>query len=48
MTDIEKELEKDDVEKKKIAARIKFELAGSLSAENEDIINEWAFELGGI
>lgn len=45
MTDIEKELDKDDAEKKKIAARIKSELAGTISSEDEAIIDEWAFEL---
>lgn len=44
MTDIEKELEETDREKKRRAAQIKAELAGSLSAEDEDIIDEWAFE----
>jgi len=45
MTELEKELEETDREKKRRAAQIKEELAGSLSAEDEDIIDEWAFEL---
>ena len=44
MTDIEKELEETDREKKRRAAMIKEELAGSITAEDEDIIDEWAFE----
>lgn len=44
MTDIEKELEETDREKKRRAAQIKSELAGSLSSEDKDIIDEWAFE----
>ena len=45
MTELEKELEQSDKDKKRRAALIKAELAGSLSAEDEDIIDEWAFEL---
>ena len=45
MTDIEKELEETDREKKRRAAQIKEELAGSLSSEDEDIIDMWAFEI---
>lgn len=45
MTDVEKEFDKDDAEKKKIAARIKSELAGAISSEDETIIDEWAFDL---
>ena len=45
MTELEKELEETDREKKRRAAQIKAELAGALSAEDEDIIDEWAFEL---
>lgn len=44
MTEIEKELEETDREKKRRAAQIKAELAGALSAEDEDIIDMWAFE----
>lgn len=45
MPDIEKELEETDREKKRRAALIKAEFAGLLSSEDEDIIDEWAFEL---
>ena len=45
MTDIEKELEETEREKKRRAAMIKEELAGSITAEDEAIIDEWAFEL---
>ena len=45
MPDIEKELEETDREKKRRAAQIKEELAGSITAEDEAIIDEWAFEL---
>lgn len=38
-------LEKTDREKKRRAEQIKSELAGSLSSLDEDIIDEWAFEL---
>ena len=48
MTELDKWSEETDKEKKRIASQIKSELAGSLSAEDEDIIDEWAFELGGI
>ena len=44
MTDIEKELEETDREKKRRAAQIKEELAGSITAEDETIIDEWTFE----
>lgn len=42
---LEKWSEETDREKKRIASHIKSELAGSLSAEDEDIIDEWAFDL---
>ena len=45
MTDIEKELEETDREKKRRAAQIKEELAGSITAEDETIIDEWAFDI---
>lgn len=45
MTELEKELEQSDKDKKRRAALIKAELAGVLSAEDETIIDEWAFEL---
>ena len=47
-TELDKWSEDTDKEKKRIAAKIKSELAGSLSSEDEDIIDEWAFEFGGI
>lgn len=50
MSDIElqKWSEDTDRKKKQIAENLKSEFAGSLSALDEDIIDEWAFELGGI
>lgn len=42
--ELDKWLKETDKEKKQIAARIKSELAGSLSSVDEDIIDEWAFE----
>jgi len=48
MTELDKWSEETDRKKKQIAERVKSELAGSLSAEDEEIIDEWAFELGGI
>ena len=47
-TKLDKWSEETDRKKKQIAAKVKSELAGSLSSEDEDIIDEWAFELGGI
>ena len=44
-TELDKWSEETDSEKKRRAAKIKAELDGSLSAEDEDIIDEWAFEL---
>lgn len=44
MTEIEKELEQAECDKKRRAALIKAEFAGLLSSEDEDIIDEWAFE----
>jgi len=44
MTEIEKELEQAERDKKRRAAQIKEELAGSLSSEDKDIIDMWAFE----
>ena len=42
---LDKWSEETDKEKKQIAARIKSELAGSLSSLDEDIIDDWAFDL---
>jgi len=42
--ELEKWLEDTDREKKRRAAQLKEELAGSITAEDEAIIDEWAFE----
>lgn len=44
-SELEKWFEDTEREKKKRAAQIKSELAGSLSSEDEDIIDMWAFEI---
>lgn len=46
--ELDKWSEETDKEKKRVASQIKAELSGSLSSLDEDIIDEWAFELGGI
>ena len=46
--ELDKWLKETEREKKRRAAQIKSEFAGSLSSEMEDIIDEWAFEFGGI
>lgn len=43
-SELEKWLEDTEREKKRRAAQIKSELAGSLSCEDEDIIDMWTFE----
>lgn len=43
--ELDKWSEETDKEKKRVATRIKSELAGSLSSIDEDIIDDWAFEL---
>ncbi len=45
---LDKWSEETDRKKKQIAAKVKTELAGSLSSVDEDIIDEWAFEFEGI
>lgn len=45
---LDKWSEETDRKKKQIAEKVKSEFAGSLSSLDEDIIDEWAFELGGI
>ena len=41
---LDKWLKETEREKKKRAAQIKSELAGSLSSEDKDIVDMWAFE----
>ena len=43
--ELDKWLKETEREKKRRAAQIKSELAGSLSAETEDVIDMWAFEI---
>ena len=43
--ELDKWLEETDREKKRRAAQIKKELAGSITAEDETIIDEWAFDI---
>ena len=46
--ELKKWSDETDRKKKQLAEQIKSELAGSLSSVDEDIIDDWAFELGGI